>query len=266
MERIVAGIQWSNPTRRLGAQRANRAHAEIRLRALTVTRFFLLALGLSGWWVTAQALDLSQLTGISRTEQTNGLRLALTQGAQSAVGKLGILDGFLGNSEVKIPLPGKLQKAEKALRMLGYGGQVDSLVQSMNRAAEAAVPEAKALLVDSVKQMSITDAAAILTGGPDAATQYFKRTTSARLAEKFLPIVQRNTSKLGVTQRYNELGGKLAQAGLVGKDQSTIEGYVTQKALDGLFVMIAKEEAAIRQNPLGQSNNLLKKVFGALGR
>lgn len=221
---------------------------------------------ITGYAANAAALDLSQLAGISRTDQIGGLRLALTQGAQTATGRLGVVDGFLGNPEVRIPLPGKLKKAESALRMLGYGGQVDSLVQSMNRAAEAAVPEAKALLVDSIKQMSITDAAGILTGGTDSATQYFRRTASAKLTEKFLPVVRGNTGKLGVAKRYNELGGKLAQVGLVGQEESTIEGYVTQQALDGLFLMIAKEEAAIRQNPLGQSSKLLQRVFGALGR
>ena len=148
----------------------------------------------TGWLGSSAAVDLSPLAGISRNDQASSLRLALTQGAQSAVGKLGVADGFFGNPEVRIPLPGKLKKAESALRMLGYGSQVDSLVQSMNRAAEAAVPEAKVLLVDSIRQMSITDAAAILTGGPDSATQYFRRTTSAKLTEKVMPIVKRSTS------------------------------------------------------------------------
>ncbi len=218
----------------------------------------------SGWLASASAIDLRQLAGVSRPDQVSGLRLALTQGAQSAVGKLGVADGFFGNPEVRIPLPGKLKKAESTLRMLGYGSQVDGLVQSMNRAAEAAVPEAKALLVDSVRQLTITDAGAILTGGTDSATQYFRRTTSVKITERFLPIVRRSTSQLGVAQRYNELGGKLAQLGLLGQEESTIEGYVTQKALAGLFLMISKEEASIRQNPLGQSSKLLQKVFGAV--
>lgn len=225
----------------------------------------LLAAGvLLGGFSAAQSINLGQLTRVSSTDQVNGLRLALTQGAQSAVGKLGIVDGFLNNKEVRIPLPGKLQKAERTLKKLGYSAQVDDLIKSMNRAAEAAVPEAKVLLVNSIKQMSIQDAATILTGEKDAATQYFKRTTSAQLTSKFLPIVQRETGKLGVAQRYNELGGKLSQFGLLGKEEATIEGYVTQKALDGLFLMIAKEEAAIRQNPLGQASSLLQRVFGAI--
>lgn len=234
--------------------------SSVRFRAATVAALLVACAA------PAVAIDLGQLASISRTDQVSGLRQALTQGAQVAVGRLGVVDGFLGNPEVKIPLPGKFQKAEKTLRLLGYGGQVDSLVQSMNRAAEAAVPEAKALLTDSIKQMSIQDAAGILTGGPDSATQYFRRTTSTKLGEKFLPIVSKHVGKLGVAQRYNELGGKLSQVGLVGKDESTLEGYVTQKALDGLFLTIAKEEAAIRQNPLGQSSRLLQRVFGALGR
>jgi hypothetical protein len=214
----------------------------------------------------APAVDIKQLAGISQTDQTKGLRLALTQGAQSAVGKLGIVDGFLGNPEVRIPLPGKLKKAEKTLRKIGYGRQVDDFVQSMNRAAEAAVPEARTLLVDSIKQMTVTDVAGILTGGPDSATQYFRKTTSTKLTEKFLPIVTKQVGTLGVTQRYNELGGRLVKLGVVGQEESTLEGYVTQKALDGLFLMIAKEEAAIRQNPLGQASTLLQRVFGAVRR
>ena len=224
----------------------------------------LVGAALSGWLASASAIDLRLLAGVSRPDQVSGLRLALTQGAQLAVGKLGVADGFFSNPEVRIPMPGKLKKAESTLRMLGYGSQVDGLVQSMNRAAEAAVPEAKALLVDSVKQMTITDAGAILTGGTDSATQYFRRTTSVKITERFLPIVRRSTSQLGVALRYNELGGKLAQLGLLGQEESTIEGYVTQKALAGLFLMISKEEASIRQNPLGQSSKLLQKVFGAV--
>lgn len=212
----------------------------------------------------AQAV--SALDAISAKDRTAALRTALTQGAQNAIGKLGVMNGFLDNPEVKIPLPGKLQKADKLLRMLGQGQRADDLVTAMNRAAEAAVPEARALLTDSIRQMSITDAASILTGGPDAATQYFKRTTSAKLTERFLPIVRKNTAKLDLAKKYNELGGQLAQYQLIDAKDASIESYVTQKALDGLFLTMAKEEAAIRSDPLGQGSSLLKKVFGALGR
>jgi hypothetical protein len=173
------------------------------------------------------------------------------------------VDGFLGNPEVKIPLPGRLAKGEKLLRAVGLGGQVDELVTAMNRAAEAAVPEARVLLVDAVKQMSVQDATAILTGPEDAATQYFRRTTSEQLAARFLPIVQKATAKVGVAKEYNDVAGRAAQLGLLDSREASVEGYVTQKALDGLFVMMAKEEKAIREDPLGQSSRLLKRVFGA---
>jgi hypothetical protein len=211
-------------------------------------------------------LSASGLAQLSSQDRTAALRAALTQGAQVAVGRLGVADGFLGNPEVKIPLPGKLQKAEKMLRTLGLGDKADALVIAMNRAAEAAVPEAKTLLVDSVKQMSIADAASILTGPADAGTAYFRRTTSEKLTGRFLPIVRQATAKVGVAQRYNEVAGKAAQFGLLDAKDATVENYVTQKTLDGLFLMMAKEEAAIRANPLGQSSKLLQKVFGALGR
>lgn len=212
------------------------------------------------------ALAASPLASITPTERTAGLKTALTQAAQVAVSRLGTTDGFLGNPEVRIPLPGKLEKAKKTLKMLGLSKQTDELVTAMNRAAEAAVPEAKTLLVDAVKQMSVTDALGILTGGPDAATQYFRKTTSARLTERFLPIVSRATTKVQLAQRYNEVGGQLQKLGLVSEADANLDSYVTSKALDGLFLVMAKEEAAIRKDPLGQSSNLLKKVFGALPR
>ncbi len=232
----------------------------------SISRFATLACGaalLALGATTANAL--SPLDAISAKDRSAALRTALTQGAQNAIGKLGIADGFLGNPEEKITLPGKLQKADKLLRMLGQGQRADDLVTAMNRAAESAVPEARALLTDSIKQMSITDAVSILTGGPDAATQYFKRTTSAKLTERFLPIVRKSTAKVDLAKKYNELGGQLAQYQLIDAKDASIESYVTQKALDGLFLTMAKEEAAIRSNPLGQTSSLLKKVFGALG-
>lgn len=210
----------------------------------------------------AQALDLASLTS---KDATGGLKDALIQAAGSAVGKLGVADGFLGNPKVKIPLPDTLKKAEKGMRMLGMGKQADELVTRMNRAAETAVPEAKVLLVDAVKKMSVEDAKGILSGGDDAATQYFKRTTSEPLAKKFLPIVQEATSKVELAQQYNKFAEMGAKFGVVKKDQANLEQYVTQKALDGLYTMMAEEEKAIRANPLGASTNLIKKVFGALG-
>jgi hypothetical protein len=212
---------------------------------------------------SSYALDLSSL---SNKDATGGLKDALVQAVGSAVGKLGVPDGFLGNPQVKIPLPDSLKKVEKGMKMFGMGKQTDELVTRMNRAAEAAVPEAKDLLVDSVKKMSVDDAKAILTGGDDSATQYFKKTTSAALTQKLLPIVQDATAKVQLAQQYDKYAQMGSKFGVVDKNQANIEQYVTQKTLDGLFIMMAQEEKAIRQNPLAASTNLIKKVFGALGK
>ncbi len=203
---------------------------------------------------------------LSNDEASGGLKEALTQGVGKAVATLGAADGFLGNKDVKIPLPKSLKKIEKAMKLVGMGKQSDELVLKMNRAAEAAVPEAKVLLVDSVKQMTLADARAILTGPNDAATQYFKRTTSAKMSEKFLPIVTKATENVQLAASYNKYAEMGSKFGVVKKEDANIEQYVTNKALDGVYLMIAKEEAAIRTNPLGQASSLLKKVFGAIGK
>ncbi len=204
------------------------------------------------------------LDALSATDRTSALRTALTQGAQAAVTRLGAPDGFLGNPQVRIPLPGKLEKGRKLLKSVGLGPKADELVTAMNRAAEAAVPEAKTLLVDAIRQMSIADAKAILTGPEDAATQYFRRTTAEKLSARFSPIVQQATQKVGVARKYNDLAGRLSGYGLIDPRDASIESYVTQKTLDGLFLMMAAEEAAIRKDPLGQSSRILQKVFGSV--
>ncbi|MGB2831450.1 MAG: DUF4197 domain-containing protein [Methylotenera sp.] len=211
----------------------------------------------------ANALSVSDL---SNTEASGGLKEALTQGVGKAVSTLGATDGFLGNKEVKIPLPNSLKKVEKAMKLMGMGKQSDELILKMNRAAEAAVPEAKTLLVDSIKKMTVADAKAILTGPQDAATQYFKKTTSEQMAAKFLPIVEKATANVQLADSYNKYAAMGSKFGVVKKEDANINQYVTKKALDGVYLMIAKEEAAIRQDPVGQASSLLKKVFGALGK
>jgi len=210
----------------------------------------------------AHALGLSDL---SNADATAGLKEALIQGAGKAVGKLGVVDGFFGNPQVKIPLPDSIQRAERVMRMFGMGKQADEVILRMNRAAEAAVPEARALLINSVKQMSVADAKSILTGGDDAATQYFRKTTSAPMAEKFLPIVRKAMADVQLAQQYNKFAETGARYGLVKKEQANLEQYVTQKTLDGVYLMMAAEEKAIRKDPMGQASSLLKKVFGSLG-
>ena len=210
--------------------------------------------------VSAGAADLS---GITNADAASGLKQALTDGSVAAVGKLGIENGFLSNPKVKIPLPPAMQKAETALRLAGFRKQADDLVVAMNRAAEAAVPEAKALLVDSVRRMTFQDAKGILTGGETAATEYFRRTTHDQLMQRFLPIVKQTTDQVGLAERYNSLAGPASQLGLIKREQSTIEGYVTEKALDGLYLIIAEQERSFRQNPLGAASEIVKRVFSA---
>lgn len=224
-----------------------------------------LLLGLTALFFSfsAHALDLAD---ISRSDANAGLKDALIQASVAAVGKLGVADGFLGNPKVKIPLPDSMKKAESAMRMFGMGKKADELVIRMNRAAEAAVPEAKVILVNSVKQMSVDDAKSILTGGDDSATQYFKRVTAKPLAEKFLPIVKKATENVQLAQQYNKFAEAGSKFGLVKKDQANLERYVTQKTLEGLYLMMADEEKSIRKNPMGAASDLVKKVFGSLGK
>lgn len=209
----------------------------------------------------ASALSLSRL---SEKDAIAGLKAALDKGSASAVAKLGQTDGFLGNPEVRIPLPASLQRADKLLNRFGMGKYTQDLQVRMNRAAELAVPEAKALLIQAIREMSVQDAKNILTGGDTAATDYFRRKTSAPLAAKFLPIVSEATRKVQLAQKYDEVAGKASDFGMLDKSQANLEQYVTQKALDGLFLMMGKEEQAIRADPVGQSSAIISKVFGSL--
>jgi hypothetical protein len=206
----------------------------------------------------------SGVDALSTTDINAGLKEALTRGAETAVTQLGQKDGFFGNPKLKIPLPPTLQKAEKAMRMLGMGKKADELVLSMNRAAEAAVPEAKTLLVGAVKEMTLEDAKGILTGGQTSATDFFRRKTEAKLTERFQPIVKATTDKVGLAQKYNRYAGMAAQYNLVDKSQANVEQYVTQQALDRLYIVIGEKEAAIRANPMQAGSDLLKRVFGAV--
>ncbi len=203
------------------------------------------------------------LSSLSSSDATAGIRAALERGAQAAVDLLGKTDGFWGNERVRIPLPDWLVKAEGLFRMLGRKQELDDLHLSINRAAEVAVPEARALLVGAVKSMTVQDAKGILTGGDNSATQYFERKTRDPLAERFLPIVTKVTRKSGLARQYDEVAQKAQSLGLV-RGEVSIEHHVTNKALDGLFLMIGEEEKKIRANPAATGSAILQKVFGAL--
>lgn len=208
----------------------------------------------------------AQFDKITNQEASSGLRAALERGVSAAVDFLGKQDGFLGNQKVKIPLPESLAKADRMLHSAGMGKYSDELVLAMNRAAEAAVPEAKPLLVDAVKKLTVQDAKGILAGGQDSATQYFKRTTSDQLRTRFLPIVKKATEKVKLAEKYNQYAERGVKFGLVKSQDANLDNYVTQKALDGLFLMVAEEEKRIRDNPAQAASAIISKVFGALKR
>jgi len=170
----------------------------------------------------------------------------------------------MNNPKVKIPLPPALDELAKGMRMMGRGKDADELVASMNSAAEQAVPQAKELMINAVKTMSVEDGKKILTGGDDSVTQFFRAKTAAPLAVKFLPIVKQSTDKVGLAQKYNNLAGEGAKLGVIKGDSANIEQYVTKKTLDGLYLMIGEEERTIRQNPAAAGSAIVSKVFGAL--
>lgn len=210
--------------------------------------------------VPAQALDLSAIT---RVDATAAVRDALHRGAAVAVASLGTPDGFLGNPQVRIPLPDGLRQAETVMKLMGRQQQFDDLVVSINRAAEAAIPMAKPLLVSAIKSMSVSDAKSIIAGGDDSVTRFFRARTEHALTAKFLPIVKQTTDKAGLARQYNSVAGQAASFGVISAADSKIENYVTAKAMSGLFLMIAEQERAIRQDPVGTGSAILKKVFGA---
>lgn len=228
----------------------------MRFARPALTLFAGLSLSLS-----AMALSLSDL---SQGDAAGALRSALTQGAEMAVDSLGRTDGFLGNPEVRIQLPGDLGKAAKMMKTFGMGSEVTALETAMNRAAEAAVPEARKLLVDAVKNMSVSDAKGILTGGDTAGTEYLNRSSREQLQARFLPIVKQMTDKVGLAQQYNAFAGQAASFGVIDAKSANLESYVTEQALDGLFTLIGQEEQKIRQNPAEAAGSLAKKVFGLL--
>ena len=203
--------------------------------------------------------------GLSNDDMVAGLKEALAKGTKQAISELGKPDGFLKNAAVAIPMPESLKRVEKLLRSLKQDKLADEFVATLNHAAEQAVPEAASLFAESINQMSLEDAKGILQGPNDAATQYFRKTSGARLVERFRPAVQAATEQAGVTAAYKRLlkkAGPLAQ--LVGKEANDLDGYVTERAVDGLFKSIAEEEMRIRKDPLARGSELLKKVFGSI--
>jgi hypothetical protein len=228
----------------------------------TYVRSIILSGVLSSFLIgSASAAVLDDLTN---QEAVQGLKGALSKGATTAIAKLGVAGGFMNNPKVKIPLPPALDKVAKGMRMMGRGKDADELVATMNQAAEQAVPAAKELLAGAVKTMSVQDAKKILTGGDGSVTRFFRDKTAAPLAVKFLPIVKRATDRVGLAQKYDQFAGQGTKLGLIKGDAANIEQYVTNRALDGLYLMIGEEEHTIRQNPAAAGSAIVSKVFGAL--
>lgn len=207
---------------------------------------------------------MAQLERFSRADATVALRSALEQGSQAAVEALGRTDGFLGNADVRIALPPSAERAEKLMRRVGMGRYADELVVTLNRAAEQAVPEARALLLDSIRKMSVRDAKAILAGRDTAATDYFRRTTRTALHGRFLPVVHAATQRVQLAQAYGRYAGKAAAVGLLREEDTDLDEYVTQKALDGLYFTVGEEEKKLRAHPVEAGSRLLREVLGAL--
>lgn len=219
--------------------------------------------GCIGLLFAAQACALS-LNELSQNQAGDGMKAMLEQSARVAVQQLGQPGGFSNNPEVRIELPGNLGKAARAMKMLGKSKQVTALEDSMNSAAEAAVPQAQELLLDAVKKMTINDAKGILNGPNNSATAYLDRSSREQLRSRFLPMIQQVTQSSGLAQQYNNFAGQAASYGVIDTKDSSIENYVTEQALDGLFTIIAEQEASIRQNPAQAATDIAKKVFGVL--
>jgi hypothetical protein len=200
----------------------------------------------------------------SEFDAGSAVRLALERGATAAVALLGREDGFLGNPRVRIPLPIYLNDASRVLGAIGQKRRVDELTIAMNRAAEAAVPKARKLLVAAVRSMSVEDARNIVTGGDNSVTAFFAERTRGSVGAEFLPIVTQATEKVALADKYNRVASKAAGLGFLSKDEANIQQYVTGKALDGLYLMIGEEERKIRSNPAATGSAILKKVFGAI--
>ena len=216
----------------------------------------------AGVWVLGGSVPLAWAGGLNEVDASQGVRAALERGAIAAVGLLGRNDGFLGNPKVRIPLPGVLADAAKLLKATGQQKKVDELITAMNRAAEAAVPQACTLLVNTAKAISVQDAIKIVKGGQTSVTDFFAAKTRAPLGEQFLPIVTKATEKVALADKFNAVAGKAAKMGLLKGDDANIQRYVTVRALDGLYLMIGEEERNIRRDPVGTGSAILRKVFG----
>jgi len=216
--------------------------------------------------ITEKSTAINSTGTPSTFEIGQGIKEALQIGVSAGADRLSVKDGFLGNLAVKILMPPEAQKVERTLRSLGLNSLCDNVITSLNRAAEDAAKEAKPIFVSAIKQMTITDATNILLGNKDSATEYFKRVTTSQLMQKFSPIVTTSLNKVNATKYYTDLTTQYNRLPLVKPVNTNLTEYVTQKAIDGLFLEVAKEELKIRDNFSSRSSTLLQKVFGYADR
>lgn len=200
---------------------------------------------------------------LTTAEVAEGLKQALINGISNGSNMASQLDGYFKNPKIKIPFPPEVKKVEDKLRQIGLGSEVDKFVMTLNRGAEDAAKEAKPIFVAAIKQMTIQDAWSILRGSDNAATEYLKRTTSSLLYDKFKPVIQSSLNKVNATKYYGDIVTRYNKIPLVEKVNPDLTDYATNKAMDGLFILIAEEEKKIRENPVARTTELLKKVFGA---
>lgn len=224
----------------------------------------LLLAGCTSAQINQAISDFGKTTGDSRptsSEVAEGLKEALLKGVSVGADRLSQVDGYFKNPEIKIPFPPDVKKVEDRLRQIGLNNEVDRFVATLNHGAEDAAKEAKPIFISAIQQMTISDAWAILKGEQDAATQYLKRTTSDQLKGKFKPVIQNSLNKVNATKYYGDLVNTYNKIPLVDKVNPNLDDYATDLAIQGLFVMIAKEEANIRQNPVARTTDILKRVF-----
>ncbi len=243
----------------------NNPHHLMKIVLLISTLFLLTANSASGQFdkLKKAARTLTSGTGVNSEEIGDALKEALTKGISKGSDLVSQVDGYLKNSEIKLPFPPEAKNAEVKLRQLGLGNDVDKFIVTLNRAAEDAAKEAKPIFVSAIKQMTIQDAAGILKGEQDAATQYLNRTTSPSLKDKFKPVIKNSLEKVNATKYYSDLINTYNKIPLVQKMNPNLDDYATNKAIEGLFIMIAKEEKNIRNNPGARTTELLKRVFGS---
>ena len=211
--------------------------------------------------LTGKSSNTSSST-LTSDQASGGLKQALSEGISSAVASTGHPGGYFDDEAIKILMPPKLQPVEKGLRALGMGPKIDEFIRSMNSAAEQAAPQAKAILLEALKQMSFTDAKGIVTGGKTAGTDYFKRTTTEQIQVAFRPIIEAAMAKTGVTEQFSALMSKAPTLPFTKTPSVDINQYVLDKSTDGLFTVMGQEETKIRTDPAAQVTPLLKTVFG----